>query len=369
MILLNPRRLLAIVVKELRQLGRDRLTFGMIVGVPMMQLLLFGYAINMDVRHLDAAWLDLAGTANARELVAQLDQSQVLEFSAPLQSRDQVEALLRKGEIAVALVIPPDFERRVQLQEPPFVQLVVDGSDQVVQQAARQIASAPLPQLLDQPGAGSHTPPFEVVNWYNPERKAAINTVPGLIGVILTMTMVLFTAMALVRERERGNLEFLIATPLSPLELTLGKVLPFVGIGLVQTTLVLILGTLIFGVPVHGSLLDLYLAALVFIAASLALGVFISTLAKSQFQAMQMAFFIFLPQILLSGFMFPFAGMPVAAQWIAEALPLTHFIRLIRGIVLRAATLGELWQEAAILAGFALLFLTIATLRFHKRLD
>ncbi len=212
-------------------------------------------------------------------------------------------------------------------------------------------------------------PAVEVLNLYNPERRAPVNTVPGLIGVILTMTMVLFTAVALVRERERGNLEMLIATPVSPWELTLGKVLPFIGIGLLQVSLVLLLGRWVFDVPLRGSLLDVYLAAFVFIVASLALGVFLSTLARSQFQAMQLAFFTFLPQILLSGFMFPFAGMPVAAQWLAEVLPMTHFVRLIRGLMLRGATLEELIAELAALGLFALVFLSLAAGRIHKRLD
>jgi len=209
----------------------------------------------------------------------------------------------------------------------------------------------------------------EIVNFYNPARLAPVNTVPGLIGVILTMTMVLFTAMAIVRERERGNLEFLIATPVSPFELTLGKVLPFVGIGLLQVTVVLLLGVAIFHVPIRGSLLDVYGAALAFIVASLSLGVFISTLAKTQFQSMQLAFFTFLPQILLSGFMFPYAGMPRPAQWLAEIFPMTHFIRLIRGIMLRGAHLAELWPELAALAVFCVVTLTIAVLRTRKRLD
>lgn len=365
----SPRRLWAIVVKELRQLRRDRLTFAMIVGIPTMQLLLFGYAINLDVRHLDAAVLDQAHTRNARELVAELAQSQVFDFHYQLDSPAQIDALLREGRISAALVIPRDFERRLADRDRAAVQMVVDGSDQVVQQAARQLAGLSVTTLLSPLHAAVPQGQVEIVNWYNPERRAPLNTVPSLIGVILTMTMVLFTSMALVRERERGNLEFLIATPLSPLELTIGKVLPFVGIGLVQATLVLLLGVFVFDVPVRGSLADLYGASLVFIIACLALGVFLSTLAKSQFQALQLAFFTFLPQILLSGFMFPFGGMPRAAQWLAEAFPLTHFIRLVRGIVLRAAGFTDLWRELAALLAFAAVMLTLATLRFHKRLD
>ena len=363
---MNFTRLLAIVLKELRQLRRDRLSFAMIIGIPTVQLLLFGFAINLDVRGLDAALLDQADTARSRELAAGLATSGVIDLRRQVHAPQQLDALLRSGEISLALVIPADFETRMERRDRPALQVMVDGSDQVVQAAARQLAAYPVH------AGGARTaavPAVEVLNLYNPERRAPVNTVPGLIGVILTMTMVLFTAVALVRERERGNLEMLIATPVSPWELTLGKVLPFIGIGLLQVSLVLLLGRWVFDVPLRGSLLDVYLAAFVFIVASLALGVFLSTLARSQFQAMQLAFFTFLPQILLSGFMFPFAGMPVAAQWLAEVLPMTHFVRLIRGLMLRGATLEELIAELAALGLFALVFLSLAAGRIHKRLD
>ncbi|MDM8349153.1 ABC transporter permease [Pseudomonas sp. sp1636] len=359
---MNLRRLTAIVVKELRQLRRDRLTFAMIVGIPLLQLVLFGYAINMDVRGIDAAVLDQAGSARSREVVAELGSSQVLNLRYRLSNPQQMDSLLRQGKISAALVIPRDFEARLENQERPPLQLVVDGSDQSVQASARQLASYPLP-------GWESRQTIELVNFYNPERLAAVNTVPGLIGVILTMTMVLFTAIALVRERERGNMEMLITTPLSPWELTLGKVLPFVAIGLLQVTVILLTGRLLFEVPIRGSLLELYAASLLFIVASLALGVFISTLAQTQFQAMQIAFFTFLPQILLSGFMFPFAGMPKAAQWIAELLPLTHFLRLARGIMLRSAGLLDLWPEILALLVFTGLMLGVAVTRVSKRLD
>lgn len=363
---MNLRRLASIVLKELRQLRRDRLTFAMIVGIPTMQLVLFGYAINLDVRNLDAAVLDEAGTARSRELVAEFGASQVLNLRYRVSTPQQVDQMLRTGRISAALILPRDLEARLERRDRPAVQLVVDGSEQVVQAAARQLAAFP---IYDSRGWTGRVAAVEVVNFYNPERRAPINTVPGLIGVILTMTMVLFTAIALVRERERGNLEMLIATPVSPWELTLGKVLPFVGIGLVQVSVVLVLGRLLFDVPVRGSLAELYLIALVFIVASLSLGIFLSTMARSQFQAMQMAFFTFLPQILLSGFMFPFAGMPKAAQWLAEILPLTHFLRLVRGIMLRQAGVIDLWGELAALAVFIAIMLGVAVSRVHKRLD
>jgi ABC-2 type transport system permease protein len=360
------RRLGSIVVKELRQLRRDRLTFAMIIGIPTMQLVLFGYAINLDVRNLETAVLDQADTARSRELVAGMAATGVIHLGHVVSSTQEIDALLRAGEISAALVLPPDFERRLETRDRPPVQIIVDGSEQVIQAAARQLASFP---VYESRGWTSAVGAVEVVNFYNPERRAAVNTVPGLVGMILTMTMVLFTSIALVRERERGNLEMLIATPVSPWELTVGKILPFVCIGLVQTTVVLLLGDVLFDVPLRGSLLELYLASLVFITANLSLGIFISTLTRTQFQAMQMSFFTFLPQILLSGFMFPFAGMPAAARYVAEVMPLTHFLRLVRGIMLRGADLTELWPSLAALGVFIAVMLGVAVSRVSKRLD
>ncbi len=360
------RRLLSIMKKELRQMRRDRLTFGMIVGIPIMELILFGFAINMDVRNLDAAVVDHAGTVESRELIAGLGATGVLDFGHQLRDAQAAAELMRRGKINVAVIIPGDLSSRLARRDRPAFQILVDGSDQVIQSAARQLASYP---VYGMNGWTQRVAPVQTVSFYNPERKAPLNTVPGLIGVILTMTMVLFTAVALVRERERGNMEMLIATPVSPWELTLGKVLPFVGIGLIQVTVVLLVGHLLFAVPVRGSMFELYLAALIFILASLCLGVLLSTMASNQFQAMQMTFFTFLPQILLSGFMFPYAGMPPMAQWIAECLPLTHFLRLMRGIMLRDAGLVELWQPLAVLCVFVVVFLSVAVSRVKKRLD
>jgi ABC-2 type transport system permease protein len=362
-------RLYAILLKELRQLYRDRLSFAMIVGMPVIQLLLFGYAINLDVRNLDAALFDAAQTNHSRELVAQVGRAQVFNFRYEVATQTELDALLRSGRVSAALVIPSDFERRLARPGEPVVQLIVDGSDQAVQGAARQLASLQVTSLLQERRTPELVGQVSLANFYNPERRAPLNTVPGLIGVILTMTMVMFTAIALVREREHGNLEFLITTPLSPLELALGKVVPFIGIGLIQTALILAMGHFIFDVPVRGSLAALLVASLLYIFASLALGIFISTAVQTQFQATQLSFFTFLPQILLSGFMFPFAGMPVAAQWLAEIFPLTHFIRLVRGIMLRSAGIADLWIEFAALLAFAVAMLSVAVLRFHKRLD
>jgi ABC-2 type transport system permease protein len=361
------RRIRAIAGKEVRQLRRDRLTLGMVMGIPLMQIVLFGYAINLDVRHLRAAVADQADTQYSRQLVMSLQASQVVELVAQVESAAELERRMRSGEIVVGIYIPPDFERRLQDPGRPAAQLLVDGSDPAILGVARQLIELPPPGRSGAAAAPARV--FELRNYYNPERRSAVQIVPALIGVILTMTMVLFTAVAIVRERERGNLEFLITTPVGTLELMLGKLFPYVLIGLLQVTIVLVVGHLLFGVPFRGQLGDLYVAALVFIAASLALGLLISTLARSQFQAMQMTFFFFLPSILLSGFMFPFDGMPRPAQLIAEVLPLTHFVRMVRGIMLRGAELGELWPEVQALLLFFGIVMTLAVLRFHKRLD
>jgi ABC-2 type transport system permease protein len=361
------QRILAIVRKEVRQLRRDRLTFGMIVGIPVIQLLMFGYAINMDVRNLDAAVADLSGTSLSRQMVMDMSQTQIIKIIKQVSSADELEHLMRQGEISVGIYIPPDFDRRLHQSDRSAMQLLVDGSDTVVQGAAAQLAQVAYTSRTspynDQP------PVMELRTFYNPERRSPVNTVPGLIGVILTMTMILFTAVAIVRERERGNLELLITTPVKTSELMLAKITPYVFIGLIQVSLVLLLGRFLFQVPMAGSLLDTYIITLVFIVANLALGLVISTLVSTQFQAMQLSFFVLLPSILLSGFMFPFAGMPRPAQIIAEALPLTHFIRLIRGVMLRGASLQELSAELFILAGFIVVLMTLAILRFSKRLD
>jgi len=360
-------RIAAVMVKEVRQLARDRLTFGMIVGIPLMQMLLFGYAINFDVRNLRAAVVDDAGTSLSRAYVAALEASGVVDFAAPSAGIPELQQRMQAGEISVGIHIPPDFERRVLDRTRPAAQLLVDGSEPMVDSVARGLTSVPVPGR-DGLYAGI-APVLELRTEYNPERRTAVQIVPALIGVILNMTMVIFTAAAIVRERERGNLELLITTPIRSAELMAGKLLPYVGIGLVQVTLVLTVGSLLFDVPVNGSLLDLYLAALLFIAATLTLGLVISTFARTQFQAFQLAFFTMLPSILLSGFMFPFDGMPKAAQWLAQVLPLTHFNDLVRGIVLRAAPLSDLGRPALKLAVFLVAALALATLRFRKRLD
>ena len=361
------QRLMAVLRKEVWQLRRDRLTFGMIFGIPIMQIMMFGYAINTDVRHIQTAVVDQANTQLSRSLIADLQASQVINVRYQREQVADMEYLMRRGKVKIGIFIPQDFERRIQDNNRASAQLLVDGSDPIILAAAQQLTALKLQQhmkpLLKQAKL------FEVRNYYNPERRSAVNVVPGLIGVILTMTMMMFTAVSLVRERERGNLELLINTPISSMELMVGKVLPYIAIGFIQVTLVLVLGSVLFDVPIAGSLINVYIISLVFVAANLTLGLLFSTLAKSQFQAMQMTFFIMLPSILLSGFMFPFDGMPKAAQWIAEVLPLTHFVRLIRGVMLRAASIPELFPELGILIIFTLIMLVLSVLRFHKHLD
>ena len=360
------QRILAVVRKEVRQLRRDRLTFGMIIGIPVIQLLMFGYAINMDVRNLDSAVADLSSTSASRQMVMDMAETQIIKVIRQVDSAEELEHMLRKGEISVGIFIPADFDRRLQQADRSAMQLLVDGSDTVVQSAAAQLAKVGQSRVSPY---NDRPPTMELRTYYNPERRSPVNTVPGIIGVILTMTMIMFTAVAIVRERERGNLEMLITTPVKTSELMLAKITPYVFIGLLQVTLVLWLGRFLFQVPMAGSLLDTYIICLLFIIANLALGLVISTLVSTQFQAMQLSFFVLLPSILLSGFMFPFAGMPRPAQIIAEALPLTHFIRLIRGVMLRGASLQELLGELYVLGGFIVVLMTLAIMRFSKRLD
>lgn len=360
-------RLMAIMRKEVRQMRRDRLTFAMIFGMPLMQILLFGYAINMDVRNLTTAVADESNTHLSREFVARLEQTQVTKIRYRVNTAAELEELMRAGEISVGVAIPKDFDRRVIDDNRTAVHILVDGSDPTIGGIVDALRNMPL--AFDTTPVQQKHDLIEVRPYYNPERRTPINVIPGLMGVILTMTMMLFTAVSIVRERERGNLELLINTPVSSAELMIGKVMPYIAIGLVQLALIVWAGDLLFDVPVRGSIIDLYVAASLFIAANLALGLFISTAVKTQFQAMQMTFFLIMPSILLSGFVFPFEGMPVVAQYLGEALPITHFIRLTRGIMLREAGLVELSGALIYLGTFSIITITAATLRFSKRLD
>lgn len=361
------QRVAAIMLKEVRQLARDRLTFGMIIGIPLLQILLFGYAINYDVRDLAAAVVDEARTSGSRALAADLAASGVVAFRNPSPSVADLRSRMSAGEVSVGIVIPRDFERRRLDGDRPVAQILLDGSEPMVDAVGRSLAQAPLPRRAGLREARPAT--FELLTEYNPERRTAVQVVPALVGAILHMTMVIFTAVAVVRERERGNLELLITTPIRSWELMAGKLLPYVAIGLVQATLILVVGVGAFDVPFNGRLLDFYLASGLFIAATLTLGLLISTLVRTQLQAFQLAFMTMLPSVLLSGFVFPFDGMPHVAQWIAQVLPLTHFVEIVRGVVLRGASLAAVHWPALKLVAFLVVALGLATLRFRKRLD
>ena len=357
-------RLWSIALKELLQLRRDRLTLAMMIALPMAQMLLFGYAIDTDVRHIPTVVYDQDRTAQSRDFAQQMRATGFYDLRGEVRGYDEIGRAFRSGEARVALVVPPGYASHLRLGRPAPLQLVVDGSDpQTVSSALNaatglaQSRSAQPPRVLLEPDT-----------WYNPELKTAIYIVPGLIGVILTMTMVMLTAMAVARERERGTLEQLIVSPLRRGELIVGKIVPYIAMGYVQMTLILVLGHVIFGVPFTGSLGLLYLLAFLFIAANLALGLFFSTLAQTQQQAMQMSFFFLLPNILLSGFMFPYEAMPRPAQLLALALPLTHFLRIVRGIVLKGAALPDLTVELAWLLCILVALIVVASLRFRKKL-
>tara|TARA_R110002110_G_scaffold205066_5_gene416838 strand:+ start:13711 stop:14817 length:1107 start_codon:yes stop_codon:yes gene_type:complete len=364
------QRIGAISAKEFLQLSRDRVTFGMIVMIPLIQLLLFGYAINTMVRGIPVAIVDQSGTAMARSISEQVRVSQVVTITERYATPAQAEAAIVAGHIRAALVLPHDLPQRLVTARPAG-QWLVDGSDTMVSSALLGLRNMP---LSDVSGAAigayaAAAPSFEVALFFNPERRSQVNIVPGLAAIILTMTLVLFTAVALVRERERGNLELLITTPIRPLELMIGKLVPYIFVGIVQIIIILGLGRLLFDVPFQGGLLSLTLVTLPFIAANLALGLLFSTLAATQMQAMQMTFFVLMPSILLSGFMFPFDAMPAVAQYLAEVLPATHYIRLIRGVFLRGADAGQLLPDVLWLIGFTVVMLLIATKRFRKSLD
>jgi len=363
-------RIGAVSHKELKQLSRDRVTFGMVVMIPLIQLLLFGFAINTVVRNIPIGIVDLSGSAAGRVIAEQVRVTQVVDIVAFHDTPAEAEAAIVAGEIRAALVLPHNLLQRIASGD-TVGQWLVDGSDTVVGSALLGLRGMPLHLEAGAPAGAyqARAPSFEVALFFNPERRSAVNIVPGLTAIILTMTMILFTSAALARERERGNMELLITTPIRPLELMVGKLLPYVFVGLIQITIILGLGRLVFNVQLQGEILDLVVITLAFIGASLTLGLLISTLADTQMQAMQMTVFILMPSILLSGFMFPYDAMPAAAQYIAEALPATHFIRLIRGVYLRSAELSQLLPDLSWLLGFTVIMLALATKRFRKSLD
>jgi ABC-2 type transport system permease protein len=360
--------------KELIQMRRDRLTLAIMTALPVAQLLLFGYAIQTDVRHLPTVVLDESRTPASRELIAAFENTGSFRIVAYVDARPGIDRAIERGDAQAGLIVPYDYPRRLGRRETATVQVIVDAADPLASQSAIS-AAAGVAQVrnLDILSAAAHRVglPLDarVRPRYNPGLRSPNYIVPGLVGVILTLTMVLVTAIALVRERERGTLEQLIVTPITRTELMLGKIAPYVGVGLFQMTVVLIIGRYVFDVPLTGNVLLLYAIALLFVVASLAFGLVISTLARTQQQAMQLAFFFVLPNILLSGFMFPRQAMPVFFQGVGLLLPLTYFLKVLRGILLKGVGLDALWREVATLAAFGGILIAIAVRRFRKTLD
>ncbi len=359
--------------KEFIQLRRDRLTFALMTALPAVQLMLFGYAIQTDVRKLPTVVLDESRTSESRALIQVLQNTDNFLVVASVNSRALAQRWIERGAARVALVIPPDYQRQLRRGQTGRAQLLIDAADP--QSSGAAIAGAQLAaqargaQLLA--SRFKIAPPVEirVRPWYNPAQRSAVFIVPGIVGILLTITMTLITSTAVVRERERGTLEQLIVTPIGKTSLMLGKLIPFVLVGYVQMSVVLLLGTTFFKIPIRGSLPLLYGLALVFIVASLGIGLIISTIARNQLQAMQLSFFFMLPNILLSGYVFPRAAMPLPAQWIGALLPLTWFLEILRGVLLKGVGIRDLWEELAVLATFAVVLLVIAVRRFSKTLD
>jgi ABC-2 type transport system permease protein len=357
-------RLWSVILKEALQLRHDPLTLAMMVALPILQLMLFGYAIDTDVRHIPTVVYDQDRSAQSRDFAQEMQATGFYDLRGEVKSYQEIERAIRKGAARVALVVPPGYATDLARGRTASLQLVVDGSDPQTVSSATTAATG----LAQTRGMSRPRISLEPATWYNPDLKTSTYVVPGLSGLILTMTMVMLTAMAIARERERGTLEQLIVSPLRRGELIVGKILPYIAMGYVQMTFILVLGHLIFGVPFRGSLALLYLLAFVFIAANLALGLFFSTLAQTQQQAMQMSFFFLLPNILLSGFMFPFEAMPVPAQMLSQFLPLTHFLRIVRGIVLKGSALEDVTLELVWLSCILVALVVLASLRFRKKL-
>jgi ABC-2 type transport system permease protein len=362
------------VRKEFIQMRRDRLTLGIMVGLPVAQLLLFGFAIHSDVRNLPTVVLDQSRTPESRDLIAALRNTGNFRIVTYVDGRPALDQAIARGDAQAGIVVPYDYPRRLARGALATVQVIVDASDPLTSQAAINaavgVAQVRNLTILSR-AAGRTNVPIEarVRPRYNPGLRSPNYIVPGLVGVILTMTMVLVTSMAIARERERGTLEQLIVTPITKTELMLGKITPYVGVGLVQMTAVLLLGRFVFDVPLAGNVPLLYAIALIFVVASLSFGLFISTLVQTQQQAMQASFFFVLPNILLSGFMFPRQAMPLVFQWVGLLLPLTHFLIVLRGILLKGVGLEALWREVLVLAGFAAVMIVASVRRFHKTLD
>lgn len=370
-------RFIAVLLKEFVQMKRDRLTFGMIVGVPIIQLILFGFAINSDPKGLPAALVSMDESNFSRSMIVGLEHSQYFRFTHRVASEREADRLLQLGDVQFSIVIPADFSRKLQRGERPQLLVAADATDPsatsnaiaAVNQVLLQTMSREMVGPLAAFRPGELSVDLRVQRRYNPEGISRYNIVPGLMGVVLTMTMIMMTALAMTRERERGTMENLLATPVRPIEVMIGKIAPFIIVGYIQVVLILVAAKLIFGVPFVGSLSLLSLVLVIFIAANLSVGFTFSTIAKNQLQAMQMTFFFFLPSMLLSGFMFPFRGMPNWAQAIGEVLPLTHFLRIVRGILLKGNGVNEIAPEIWPIGLFMLVAGAVALARYRQTLD
>ncbi|HEY8162766.1 MAG: ABC transporter permease [Methylocystis sp.] len=371
------QRFVAMFVKEFIQLRRDRPTLGMIVGIPLIQLLLFGFAINTDPKHLPTAVLVSDDSPLARALVGALRATDYFDVRYVVQGEERADRLILSNRAQFVIQIPPDFSRRLVRGERPSLLIVADATDPTATVGAIAAASGAVAQALDRELTGplatlaQNPPPFDlqVQRRYNPAGETRRNIVPGLIGTILTMTMLIYTALSVTREIERGTMEALLAMPVKPVEIMLGKITPYVVVGAVQMATILIVATVLFRVPIVGSLFVLIPLTLLFIVANLSMGYTLSTIAANQLQAIQMTFFVFLPSLLLSGFLFPFYGMPAWAQYIGEALPLTHYLRIVRSVMLKGSGFEDLAADAGALAIFTLVAMSVAVMRFRQTLD
>jgi ABC-2 type transport system permease protein len=373
----NFARFVAIIRKEFIQMRRDRLTFAMMFGIPILQLILFGFAINMDPKNLPVAVLAADNSPFARRFIHAMENSGYFQIADHVESEEDARQLLARGEVQFVINLPPDFSRKLVRGERPAVLVQADATDpstvssavQVINEISRTAFDRDLAGPLEKLGAKDGPAEMRIHLEYNPDRITQYNIVPGLMGVVLTMTMVMITALAVTREHERGTMESLLATPALPLEVMTGKIVPYILVGYAQITVILLAARILFSVPMVGSLPLLYASALSFIAATLAVGITISTLARNQLQAMQMSFFFFLPSLLLSGFMFPFRGMPEWAQAIGQALPLTHFLRVLRGILLKGNGFADVWSDIWPILLFGLLVMAFGALRYRRTLD
>lgn len=374
---LSVGRIWAVLTKEFIQVSRDRPTCAMILLMPIIQLLLFGYAINDDPRHLPTAVLDLDQSAFSRAVLGAMENSSYMDVTRVVRTQAELDRALTRGEAQFAVLIPADFSRRIVRNEPATLLVEADASDPTATNRALSMVEG-LPQhalareltgALARPAAAR--PPFEVVihRRYNPESVTAFNIVPGLLGVILSMTLVMMTALGMARERERGTMESLLATPVRPLEVMIGKLTPYVAVGAMQALMFLILARLLFQVPMSGGWGVLSLGVLLFIMGALGLGFLISTVSRTQLQAMQLSIFYILPSILLSGFIFPFRAMPDWAQWLGTAIPVTHFLRVVRGALLKSVTLVDAWPSLLALAIFVLVVGAVAMARYRTTLE